>query len=264
MRNDDYTSEFWTEIHRNLQYLKGQPVLSEMHSSRSEIEDAVNYLLECEDEDFLSFIEMVFQTDCYGWLSRDANKLVQEINTVFNVEDLPYFLTDYVKEAKEDTYHGVPTTSYHTVAYPQIVRKESDVLHATAMEPVLTFLAQEGLRSAHLEFLDALADYRKGDYGDCLTKCGKAFESTMKIICDRRGWSYKQTDTAAPLLRTILAKSTLDPFFEQPLMVVATLRNKFGAHGAGVQSKPIHQHVARYAVNSTAAAILLLVEETWK
>src|SRR4029450_5031974 len=33
-------------------------------------------------------------------------------------------------------------------------------------------------------FLNALEDYRKGDYGDCLTKCTSAFESALKITSD--------------------------------------------------------------------------------
>ena len=50
--------------------------------------------------------------------------------------------------------------------------------------------------------------------------------------------------------------------FEQPLLNIATLRNKLSnAHGAGVQHRRVPQHVAKYAINATAAAILLLVEE---
>jgi hypothetical protein len=33
----------------------------------------------------------------------------------------------------------------------------------------------------------------------CLTKCGASFESFMKIICDKKAWAYKQTDTASVL-----------------------------------------------------------------
>jgi hypothetical protein len=45
-------------------------------------------------------------------------------------------------------------------------------------------------------------------------------------------------------------------------MIVATLRNRLSkAHGAGVQIRNVPRHLAAYALNSTAAAILLLVAE---
>ena len=47
-------------------------------------------------------------------------------------------------------------------------------------------LRDKSFTSADQEFIEALEDYRKGDYGDCLTKCGSSLESTMKIICDRK------------------------------------------------------------------------------
>ena len=108
----------------------------------------------------------------------------------------------------------------------------------------------------------ALEDYRKGDLGDCVAKCGSAFESVLKIICEKKRWPYQQTDTAARLLATVLSRTTLDPFFEQPLLLIATIRNRRStAHGAGVQPKSVSPQVARFALNATATAILLLVEE---
>ena len=37
--------------------------------------------------------------------------------------------------------------------------------------------------AANVEFRDALDEYRKGHYGDCLTKCCSSFESVMKSLC---------------------------------------------------------------------------------
>jgi hypothetical protein len=49
---------------------------------------------------------------------------------------------------------------------------------------------------------------------------------------------------------------------EQPLSIVATLRNRLSkSHGAGIQQRDIPPHIAKYAINATAAAILLLVEQ---
>ena len=260
----DYTSEFWEEMHRKLEYLKGHPVLSSGRTS-SQIEDAIAYLLECSDGEFLDFLELIFQTECYRRICPAENEFVREINALFEVETLPYYLTEFVRESGKEFFMGHETEVMRLTSRPQVVRREDEVLHHMAIEPAITFLAHKGLKSAHQEFLEALADYRKADYGDCLIKCGSAFESTMKMICERNRLPYKQTDTASTLLRTVLASSNLDPFFEQPLLMVATLRNRLSnAHGAGVQVKTVSQHIARYAVSSTAAAILLLVEELWQ
>ena len=84
----------------------------------------------------------------------------------------------------------------------------------------------------------------------------------MKIICHRRGWDYKQDDTARPLLSIILREASMDSFFEQPLLIIATLRNKLSkSHGSGMQQHDVPQHVAKYAISPTAAAMLLLVEQ---
>lgn len=85
----------------------------------------------------------------------------------------------------------------------------------------------------------------------------------MKIICDRKKWLYNPKDTAAPLLKTIVQQTKLDSFYEQPLLLVATIRNRYSsAHGAGTQKKVVPKHLANYVINATASAILLLVDET--
>ena len=175
---------------------------------------------------------------------------------------LPYHLTSFVYA------QGAVTTSYSTPqsktveSYPQVIRRDSDILHETAIEPTLTLLSRPTFSSANEEFLDALKDFRDGDYRDCVVKCGSSLESVMKVICERKGWPYQQTDVAAKLLNEILPRTTLDTFFEQPIMLIATVRNRLGkAHGAGTQQKTVPRHVASYVINATASAILLLVEE---
>lgn len=84
----------------------------------------------------------------------------------------------------------------------------------------------------------------------------------MKIICDRRGWNYSEKDSAGALVRTVVSNSSLDGYFQQPLMIVSTLRNRLSkSHGAGTEQKDVPEHLARYTINATASNILLLVEE---
>ncbi|MCK9354087.1 MAG: hypothetical protein M0P59_07995 [Gallionella sp.] len=138
-------------------------------------------------------------------------------------------------------------------------------MYQSAIQPTLQLLRHSDFVSANKEFMEALDDYRKADYGDCLTKCGSTFESVLKVICARNNWPYSASDTASPLLKTVVSKSGMEPFFEQPLILVATIRNKLSnSHGAGLTPRDVTEAKAEYAINATASAILLLVKEANK
>jgi hypothetical protein len=263
----DYTSEFWSEIHQTLLYRHGRLQLTNGYP-QSPAQDAISFLLACGDEEFLDFVEYIFMVHCLFHVSTDENVLVAELNELFASENIGYELTEMIKEevvepVNEYPFFGREQKVIRVVSYPRVIRKDDQVVHTTTIMPTLHLLSEPKYKAANKEYLEALEDYRKGDYGDCLTKCGSAFESVMKIICASKKWPYKQTDTAATLINTTISKSGLDSFFEQPLIVIATLRNRLSkSHGAGTSPKTVSQNLARYALNSTAAAILLLVNET--
>lgn len=274
----DYTrdlGEFWEAIHTSLKYLVGRPQLSQGLNPSSIADDVLLYVQACSDEEFLDFVELIFKTDAHEATLQShfmhspgppTDHLVEKINDAFRFDDLPYALTRFTRELVTKTFFQSDKTYEDSVivAYPQVIRREDEVTHTQAIEPALTLLRVKGFESANKEFLEALADYRKGDFGDCLTKCGSAFESTMKIICDRKGFPYDPNkDTAGPLVQKLLKEApNLESYFDQPLMIVASLRNKLSkAHGAGTQPRSVPPHVAKYAINATASAIILLVEE---
>lgn len=262
----DYTQTFWEEIHRSLQYLHGRPKLSQAPEARTPWDDVLYFLLRCEPHEFLDFVELIFRVECLFHVVSDENELVEAVNEIFRSERAPYQVTPIVKREEKPTGGHPPFSSgtvIRTVAFPKVVRAEDEVTFTEAISPVLSVLADPAYSAANLEFRDALEEYRKGDYGDCLVKCGSAFESVMKVLCQKKGWGFNPQGTAAPLLKTVLARTSLDSFFEQPLMLIATLRNLLSkAHGAGHQARQVERHVAQYAITSTAAAILLLVHET--
>ena len=213
----------------------------------------------CKDEHFLDAIEITFKSHFEG-ISWPSNPLIEHINQFFAVDDLPYHLTEYTVVESHSSQFGC--TQMTLAEYPQIIAKDNQVVHQGVIEPTLQLLNSIAFEHANAEFLKALEDQRKGDYLDCLVKCGSAFESVMKVLCDKRGIAYKQTDTASPLIKALMSRSQLDSFWEQPLTLIATLRNRLSsAHGAGTQAKVVPPHVATYAVNATASAILLLVGE---
>ena len=252
-------SVFWSDIHKKLRILHGRPNLSSQRTGSLD-DDAVEFLVNSSDEHFLDFVELIFQSEVlWRALERDALvSLVRDINIFLKVDDLPYALTEIAFTSER----GKPYATVRIVALPQIIRRENQVLHETAIEPTLTLLTNPAFASANKEFLEALEDYRKGDYRDCVVKCGSSLESAMKIICDRKKWPYQRSDKTARLLNIILQMTDLEPFFKHPLTLVATIRNELSsAHGAGTQPRAISKHVASFVVNSTASTILLLVEE---
>lgn len=251
-----YTN-FWDEIHTKLAYLHGKPVLFNANA-RSKTQDAFEYLSGCKDEYFLDFLEYIFSTNS-SFHSPNRESLVIDFNEFFKQDKLPYAVTNFVwTKGSDNGYETITLTSY-----PQIIRKDSEAVYQTAIQPTLQLLHESDFASANKEFLESLEDFRKKDYGDCLVKCGSALESVLKVICTRNKWPHSATDTASPLLKTVIGQSGLESFFEQPLVLIATLRNKLSnAHGAGTASRDATEAKAEYAINATAAAILLLVKST--
>ena len=48
------------------------------------------------------------------------------------------------------------------------------------------------------------------DTKESLNDCLKAFESCLKIICQKRGWSYGEKDTATPLIEIVFEYDLID------------------------------------------------------
>lgn len=261
---DEFQSSFGdllSQIHRKVAYLHGKAQLTEPPSGISPEEDLLSFLFTCKDEHFLDVIEILFGSHFQGVTWPD-NSLIPCINEFFRIDDLPFHLTGFVVEEYQSSFHGSPTTGIRITDYPTVIRRDSELLHQKALEPALRILSGSEFKQANSEFLRALTDHRKGEFNDCLTRCGSAFESVMKVLCKKKSISFKETDTASTLLKTLLGKSTLETYWEQPLILIATLRNRLSSsHGAGTKPKNTPEHVATYVVNATASAVLLLSAE---
>jgi hypothetical protein len=150
----------------------------------------------------------------------------------------------------------------------QIIRIDSDFLHAEAVKPSLTILRGSEFQGANEELLRAHEHYRHGRYQESLIYSLKAFESTMKCICKLRGWATDPKDTAKKLIAVCLDNSLIPRCLESQLAALRTLlesgiptiRNKYGGHGQGPEPQEVPEYFARYALNLTATSILFLVE----
>lgn len=206
----------------------------------------------------MDFIELSLRVNSTLRIVGDGKDFVDALNELFRVEQAPYQLTPmvWIKESVGNSY------TMRLSAHPKIVRAEDDATFAMGVAPSLVVLAAPHFEAANLEFREAMEEYRKGDYGDCLTKCASALESVLKVLCKRNKWPFADTDGVGRLLDVVVGATSLGSFFTQPLMLIATIRNRLSkSHGGGTTIRTVERHIAEYAVTSTAAAIVLLVRE---
>src|SRR4051812_31380427 len=60
----DYTQEFWNDIQRLLRFRHGRIQLMQGRVN-STAEDALHFVMTCKGEEFLDFLEYIFQVDCW-------------------------------------------------------------------------------------------------------------------------------------------------------------------------------------------------------
>lgn len=150
----------------------------------------------------------------------------------------------------------------------QIIRVDSQLIHAEVVKPALELLNKSMYKGAQEEFLKAHEHYRQGDYGNVLSECLKAFESTMLTICDNQGWEYDKKATANTLVNICMDNNLIPDFWQshfnslKSLLIssIATPRNKLGSHGKGNNEKVIPEHLASYILHMTASTILFLAK----
>jgi hypothetical protein len=163
--------------------------------------------------------------------------------------------------------HGVGY-AFVTGQLPQLIKKDNEHLHSEVVLPALRLLHEEGFSGANEEYRSAHEHYRHGAYKECLNDCLKAFESTMKTICTRKNWVFKDTNTASSLIEVCLKNSLLPTFIQSHLgavrsaleSAIPTVRNKLGGHGQGPEPKTVPQFYAEYLLHETAATIVFLVD----
>ena len=153
-----------------------------------------------------------------------------------------------------------------------ILRIDSQYIHSEIVRPALQLLSEPEFKPAQDEFLKGHEDYRHRRYKDAINEALKAFESTMKIICEKRGWKVvskkrkKRTvsdATASELIETCLAHhlipAVLERHFTSLQSGLLAVRNAYSAHGDGVSTVEVPDYLAQYALHLAASNIVLLV-----
>ena len=223
---------------------------------QSKVLDLINFFLQEKDiERALDVVELSFSSiDRFTRNSRYLNKrnpsdvadsAIEELNGRFKEHGVGYCFTD-----------------------GQIVRIDSEFIHAEVVQPALGILNQREYAGARQEFLQAHEHYRAGNTKEALNECLKSLESVMKSICDKRGWDYGDKATAHTLIGICFDKQLIPSFWETQFSALRSLlesgvppaRNRLSGHGQGAEVKPVPDFTAGYVLHMTAAAIVFLAQ----
>ena len=228
------------------------------------------------------------KTDSYSTCFDDLRNFFlteQDVEKVLDAVEVSFVVIDYAtrdwqylrrSDASEKADDAIEELNLrfkeHEVGYqfisPQIIRVDSEYLHSEAVIPALRLLEQSYYAGAQKEFLKAHEHYRKGNAEDALSNCLKAFESVMKSICNKRGWTVDKKATASPLIKACLDNGLIPSFWEQHYHSLRSLlesgvptgRNNLSGHGQGTNTRIVPDYLAAYMLHMTAAAIVFLAD----
>lgn len=151
----------------------------------------------------------------------------------------------------------------------KMMRVDSELVHQEVVKPALVVLRRNEFKNAQDEFLAAHEHYRQGKKSEALVECYKAFESTMKVICAKRGWQVNANRGAADLVKVCLDNGLVPAYWQSHFAglrsvlesAIPTPRNKQAGHGAGAQPAQVPpDELVAYVLHMTAATILFLSE----
>lgn len=210
-------------------------------------EDNTDYLLDVVE---LCARVILRRVSDYSYRRRDdaeqiAREAIEEVNERFREFGIGY---EYVND--------------------EIIRIDSEFVHREVVKPALSLLQKPEYKGSQQEFLGAHEHFRKGNNKEALTDCLKSFESLMKAICDKRGWSYNKSDTAKNLIDVMLKKELVPQFWQTEFSALRSLlessvptgRNKLGGHGQGTKPTKVPDYLAAYMIHMTAAALVFLAK----
>lgn len=235
--------EFWASVHDTLAEEYGVAILGK---GRDAEERCLVFLQNATASEVLDIIDFSFRVIADGFRDFVAEKAIDDLNHRFQEHRIGYEFLE-----------------------GEIIRKDSQYLHEEAVKPALTVLNGPGFEGPQLEFFEAHAHLRAGEYQDAIVDAGKAFESTMKAICDLQGWTYDPLRaTASVLVSIIITNNLIDASMTQQMTSfrtlmesgVPTLRNRNGGHGGGSAPVEVAEYVASYALHLAASNIVFLVE----
>ena len=258
--SDDYAGKSYEFIYHALCKEYGKFKLVEKGCGDSHMEQVLNFLLQTNNtEEVIDVVELTFKY-IDKVIKIDYYLYTDNTDVKIKPDDAIQELNDRFKE------HGIG----YSFDGGKIIRIDSTYIHSEITKPTISLLWNRKFRGANEEYLKAHEHYRNGRNKECLIECLKSFESTMKVICDENGWTYKKTDTAKKLIQ-VCFQNDLVPTYTQNQFTslqnllesgIPTIRNKLGGHGQGQVPQKVDDEMTRYGLNLTGTNIILLIEQS--
>jgi len=248
----NYFPSIWSKINTLFSREKGWRNLR--HAASPE-EECGTFLLSATTEDLIDYIDFTFNFINYS-LRREKHFGIDIIKIIINaIDELNYRL------------------KYHSLGYEfidgQLIRINNTVLHKTVLKPAFLLLYNHNFSGANDEMHKAFEFRNKCDNKNAIIEANKAFESTMKTICDCMGFTYVAAKSTAKDLVKILEDNQFYPSYLNNYITgirttlesgLPTIRNKTAGHGQGSSVVPIPDEYVDYALNLVATNIVFLVK----
>jgi hypothetical protein len=151
----------------------------------------------------------------------------------------------------------------------QFIKVDDQFIHAEVVKPAIGLLTSDSTYAAAAsEFMTAHQHYREGSNQDAVVAANRAFESTLKAICAKRGWPFDKGARASDLVKAVrqhgLFPTHLDNAFDSYIAMMKSglpeVRNNAGGHGPAPGDAKVPDYIAAYAIHLSAANIVAAIE----
>ena len=148
----------------------------------------------------------------------------------------------------------------------QVIRVDSKHIYQESIQKVLLLLNDIQFENVDDEYRKAYEELKNGNYEGVLVEANKAFESTMKIICELKEYGLPKNHNASALIAHLKKNNFIENFqtdkfngLAKTLESVSMMRNNQAGHGQGIKKRELSSIFAEYALQVTASNILLLI-----
>lgn len=193
-------------------------------------------------------------------------RIIADIERLMNGSGYPFFVKPEQAIDRLNTCFQKNCIGYKFTG-DMLIRIDNELLYANITKDTMQFLSNPDNFNINEEYLQAHRHYRNGDYEDCIVNCNKAFESTMKVICDKRVYPYDQSTRVTGLVAILINNHFFPPLLLQQITGVrktleegiSVIRNNKGGHGKGIANVIVDENLASYTLDLTGSAIKFLL-----
>ena len=246
----------YNEIHKMLCEKYGELSLSSKHQLGVKDKETLTEVLIREDYDFELIFDLMELSIRYKIKDMSGNYFDEDINRY--IVKIQKLINQRFKES---------SVGYEMIN-GQIIRKDSEITFTEIIRPTINLTYNELFENVNIDFVNAIKEYQTGDNKDCIVKLLRAFESTLKIICDENGWEYNETERCSKLINICFdndlvpqeMKSEFTSLNSLLQSAIPPVRNNYAGHGEGGEERVVEDYLARYAINVTGSCILFVIE----